>query len=182
MKALLIIVLGFFPVLIFAQLKPAYYVTNSYDTVKCQIVALKDFWGKKTDPAAFHGRITVEENGVKKKFKPHEIKSFTVFDSDKLTFKYVSLPEDKKYFVRMVVEGGDLTLYNFYSFHPYDKSYSPISVFVKEGKQYRVIPIKYKKTIESMISDKPEIYAKWKGGEYKNSTFEKITLDYNAAK
>jgi len=180
MKTLLLTVLGFLPVFIYAQLKPAYYVTNTNDTIKCRIVALENFWGTKTDPSAFHGRITVEEEGVEKKFKAHQIKSFTVFDSDELTYKYVSLPEDRKYFVRVLVEGS-LTLYHFYSFHPYDKSYSPISVFLKGGKQYRVIPISYKKTIEKMISDKTEIYTKWKAGAYKKSSFEEITRDYNAA-
>lgn len=181
MKTLLLTVLGFLPVFIYAQLKPAYYVTNTNDTVKCSIVAFKDFWGKNTDPGAFHGRITVEEEGVRKKFKAHQIKSFTVFDSDELKFKYVSLPEDKKFFVRVLVEGS-LSLYHFYSFHPYDKSYSPISVFVKDGNQFRVIPISYKKTIVKMISDKPEIFAKWEAGAYKKSSFEDITRDYNASK
>jgi hypothetical protein len=183
MRTLLVFLLSLSPILFFAQYKSGFYVTNTNDTVKCSILTQLDFWGKGLDYRALHGRLTIEEDGVKKKFKAHEIKSFEFYDSyatgsKKELVKFVSMPLDRKLFVRVLNE-GEMSLYHVYSYHPYDKSYSPIEYIIKDGVTHKIIPISYKKIIERLISDNPAIYEKWKNGGYKKASTSDIVMDYN---
>jgi hypothetical protein len=185
MRTLLVFLFTLTPILLFAQYKSGFYVTNTNDTVKCAILMSPDFWGKGLDYRSLHARLTVEIDGVKKKFKAHEIQSFEIYDgnaagSDKILVKYASMALDKKLFVRVLNE-GEMSLYHVYSYHPYDKSYWPIEYIIKDGVTHKIIPISYKKIIDRLISDNPAIYEKWKSGSYKNASTSDIVADYNAS-
>lgn len=175
-----IILFGFMLLAInsYSQTKNGYYVTNNNDTIKCEFMTSSMLFSDDIDISVFHGPITVIENGVKKKFKPHEIKSFTVFENENKKHKFGSFSEEKKYFVNILVDGC-LTLGNLYSFHPYDHSYYPLSAFIKDGIIYRINLLNSKKIIEKLISDSPKIHTKWMNKEYKKSGIEQLAKDYN---
>lgn len=184
MRTILVILLSLSPILFYAQYKSGIYITNTNDTVKCAILSYPDFWGKGLDYRALHGRLTIEVDGVKQKFKAHQIKSFEFYDlnatgSKKELVKFASMPLDKKLFVRVLNE-GEMSLYHVYSYHPYDKSYSPIEYIIKDGVTHKIIPISYNKIIERLLIDNPAIYEKWKNGGYKKASTSDIVADYNA--
>ena len=181
MKRILLIGFVLLSFNLFSQTLKGFYVTNTNDTVNCTVVKPLSFFGNKLDVSALYGPLTVIENGVKKKFKHHEIKSFTVYDADK---KYVfgSFVDEKRCFANILIEGR-LSLCNVYSTHPYDHSFSPIEAMVKDGKMYRLNIFNRHRTIGELIADCPELYTEWlAGNKYKKSDTEAIVQAYNTCK
>lgn len=178
MKKIILFSLMLFSINSYSQTKKGYYVTNNNDTINCMFVTTQMLFKDQLDISGLHGRITVIENDIKKKFRPHEIKSFTVYDNDNKQYKFGSFAEEEKYFVNILVDGC-LTLGNLYAFHPYDHAYSPQPAFIKDGKIYRINIFNEKKTIEKLISDSPRLLEKWIKGEFKKSGYEQIAKEYN---
>lgn len=159
------------------QLNDGYYVTNNNDTIKCKFKAKRASIGKKINFVNLFFDISVIENGINKNFKPHEVKSFTVYDIKDTKYKFGSYINEIL-FVNILIEGC-LTLGNVYSYHRYDYSYIPITAIIKDGLVYRISSYNKKKTIEKLISDSPKILKKWTNKEYKSSDIEQLVKDYN---
>ncbi len=180
-RKIILFSLVLFSINLYSQTKKGYYVTNNNDTINCLFQSSTLLFSDKLDISVFHGPIRVIENGVKKKYKPLEIKSFTVYDTDDKQYKFGSFADEKRYFVNILIEGC-LTLCNLFSAHPYDHSYSPQPAFIKDGKIYRISIFNKKRTIENLISDFPELQEEWIKGKYSKSGLEEIAKDYNVRK
>lgn len=159
------------------QLNDGFYVTNNNDTIKCQFKTHRAIIGKKIDYVDLFFEISIVENGVNKKFKPLEIKSFTVYDIKDTKYKFGSYINEI-HFVNILIEGC-LTLGNAYSYHRYDYSYIPVTAIIKDGIVYRIIGKNKENNIRSIISDSPEILEKWTNNEYKKTGIEQLVKDYN---
>jgi len=179
MKKILLIGFVLLSFNLFSQTIKGFYVTNSNDTINCMFVKPLSFFGNKLDVSALYGPITVIENGVKKKYKPHEIKSFTVYDTNDVKYLFGSFDDEKRYFVNILIEGR-LSLCNVYSTHPYDHSFWPIQAMVKDGKIVRLNVFTMHRKIGELLADCPELQKEWlEGHKYKSNDKEAIVNDYN---
>ena len=124
-------------------------------------------------------KMLLIENDVTKRFKPHEIKSFTVYDIKDRKYKYASyIGED--WFV-VILEEGKISIGNVYSYNPMSLSFSTITTLIKNEKVYRLNIPKRKQFIGELISDYPELQKEWLYGKgYKSSNIDKLIKDYNA--
>ena len=142
-----------------------YYVTNANDTMFCEIVQMSS------------KRVVVVKNGEKKKFKPNDIKFFTI-KGDK-DYKIVSLANDNNNFYREVIN-GKLSLYHVYTNHPYDRSAAVLPVMVKNGKIVYLNVVNPRKRIGHLIADCPDLYKEWiDGNKYSINDKEAIVNAYN---
>ena len=142
---------------IFSQSSSDYYISVSNDTVLCKII---DFSPK---------RVYVTVEGVRKKFKPHEIKC-VVFSVGN---KFVSLINDKQNFYREVIVGK----ISFYTFTAQAANYP---VIVKDDKIVWLNVLNPRKRISNFISDCPELLKEWtEGTKYTLKDKEAIVIAYN---
>jgi len=179
MKKIILIGFVLLSINLVSQTKNGFYITNANDTINCLFVTPKTFFGNKLDVSALYGPITVIENGVKKKFKHHEIKSFTLYDTKDIKYKFGSFKDEKRCFVNILVEGR-LSLCNVYSTNSYDHSFSPIQALVKDEKMYRLNIFNIRRIIGELISDCPELNKDWlEGQKYKTKDLEVIVKVYN---
>ncbi len=162
-----------------AQLNDGFYVTNNNDTINCKIQTHRGMVGKGINSFELIDGVSVIENGVSKRFKPHEIKSFTVYDIKDKKYKYASyIGED--YFV-IILEEGRISIGNVYSYNPLSLSFSTITTLIKNEKVYRLNIPKRKPIIGDLISDYPELQKEWLYGKsYKLRDIDKLIKDYNA--
>lgn len=162
-----------------AQLNDGFYVTNNNDTINCKIKTHRGMVGKGINFFELIDGVSVVENGVSKRFKPHEIKSFTVYDIKDKKYKYTSyIGED--YFV-IILEEGRISIGNVYSYNPMSLNFSTITTLIKDEKVYRLNIPKRKQIIGELISDYPELQKEWLYGKsYKLSNIDKLIKDYNA--
>jgi hypothetical protein len=161
-----------------AQLNDGFYVTNNNDTVNCKIKTHRGMVGKGINFFELIDGVSVIENGVSKRFKPHEIKSFTVYDIKDKKYKYDSyIGED--YFV-IILEEGQISIGNVYSYNPLSLSFSTITTLIKNEKVYRLNTPDRKQIIGELISDYPDLQKQWLYGKnYKSSEIDKLIKDYN---
>ena len=182
MKKIILFCLVLFSINLYSQTRKGYYVTNNNDTINCIFETSTLLFSQKLDISALHGPINVIVNGEKKKFKPHEIKSFTVYDTNDKQYKFGSFDAEKRYFVHIFVEGR-ITLCHLYSAHPYDHSYFPITALIKDGKIYKLNLFNVKQTVDDLISDSPELSEDWMNRKsHSISTLEALVKDYNSRK
>lgn len=156
-----------FTTFIFSQKFGEYYVTNNNDTIKCDIIKHS------------HSRVIILENGQKKKFKPHEIKLYSVFVGAHV--KYVSLLNNKNQFFIERIKGR-LSLYHIDDWDFYSKSIVLRNALVKDNNN--IIYLKNKnsnrKTISSLIADCPTVLTDWNDIEkYPTENFERVIESYN---
>jgi len=164
---------------LFSQTNNGYYVTNTNDTIKCQVETKRTPFSQKMNISELYLRVLVIENGVHKKFKAHEIKSFTVYDTNDKEYKFASVAGVKEYFVNVLVE-GTLSLYNLYSTDTFDLSFSPIEVMIKEGEIYYLNIGNPQQKIGELIYDSPELKKEWIAGhKYKSNDKAELVKDYN---
>ena len=141
-----------------AETFSGYYVTNTFDTIHCNISLMK----KHIDFYDF-SRVTknvnlVDSEGVKT-FKPHEIICFTINIPDKGIHKFVSLKEDKKNFFQEIIN-GKISLYKTYSLHPYDGSLAILPVALKDNKLVYLNVANRKQRVSNLLKDNPIIFRK----------------------
>ena len=162
-----------------AQLNDGFYVTNNNDTINCKIKTHRGMIGKGIDFFELIGGVSVIENGVSKSFKPHEIKSFTVFDIKDKKYKYASYIGEDCFVI--ILEEGLISIGNVYSYNPLSLSFTTITTLIKNEKVYRLNMPKRKQFIGELISDCPELQNKWLDGKsYKLNNVDKLIKDYNA--
>lgn len=87
-------------------------MTLNGDTVNCKIVASHTRNGQ-INFLTLTKKVTVIENGEKKRFKPHDIKRFCIKNRRGEIYKFVSLARDKTRFYNEVISGR-LSLYYSY--------------------------------------------------------------------
>ncbi|QBO58740.1 hypothetical protein [Chryseobacterium salivictor] len=164
---------SFFPILfifcscfIFSQKFGEYYVTNNNDTIKCDILKHS------------YERLIVLENGQKKKYKPHEIKLFSVFVGAPV--KYVSLLNNKNQFYVERIK-GKLSLYHIDDWDFYTKSIVLANVLVKDNKIIKLRSnTSNRNTISKLISDCPTVLEDWNNKEkYPTENIERVIESYN---
>ena len=181
MKTIKIFLLCFFflSTNLFSQVRKGYYVTNNNDTIKCSFKVSNQIFHDRVDVASLHGTIMIIENGVTKKYKPHEIKLFNVIDIDSVEYKFKSF-DTEKLFVHVFIEGR-ITLCHIYGFHPYDHGYMPYLAFFKDKKFYTILMFNEKKILKEILADNPEVLNDYLNGKYKNNKkyYENIVIDYN---
>jgi hypothetical protein len=162
---------------LYSQTKEGFYVTNSLDTVKCKI-ELPTYNGK-LDFYAFYGSVKVDIDGVKKKYKPKKIQSFTVYNIDSVNYKFMSF-ETERYFVNVLVEGG-LTLCKVYNPHPYDHSPGFVYALIKNNKIKHLNLFNTHGAVGKLISDYPGLYKDWAvDKKYSTSDLVEVVKAYNA--
>lgn len=162
-----------------AQLNDGFYVANNNDTINCKIKTHRGMIGKGIDFFELISGVSVIENGVSKRFKPHEIKSFTVYDIKNKIYKYASCIGEDCFVI--ILEEGQISIGNVYSYNVVSFSFSTITTLIKNGKVYRLNVPKSKQIIGELISDYPDLQKQWQYGEnYKLSNIDKLIKDYNA--
>ncbi len=158
-----------------------YYINNQGDTILSKFLKYESPKGKII-PSLFTKGIKVIENGEKVKLKPNDIKSFTITDKLGNTCKFVSLKDDKNNFYHEIIK-GKISLYYFYSSHPYDGSISALPVMVKNENVSFLNVLNPKKRILDLISDCPETYKELMEKEkYSKKDNETIVEAYNNCK
>ena len=168
-----------------AETFSGYYVTNTFDTIHCNISLIK----KHIDFYDF-SRVTknvnlVDSEGIKK-FKPQEIICFIIDIPDKGIYKFVSLKEDKKSFFHEIIS-GKISLYKIYSLHPYDGSLAIIPVAFKENKLVYLNVANRKQRVGNLLKDKSALLEKWKtttfnawtGSWFDTTEIEEYIREYN---
>ena len=83
-----------------AQLNDGFYVTNNNDTINCKTKTHRGMIGKGINSFELIDGVTVIESDVTKRFKPHEIKSFTVYDIKDKKYKYTSYIGEDRFVVK----------------------------------------------------------------------------------
>jgi hypothetical protein len=142
-----------------------YYITNSNDTIQCEIT----FSNSK--------KLKVMVNNEKKTFRPHEIKSFT-YDEDK-NYKFVSLKNDSHNFYREIIF-GKLSYYEVYGNNYYDGTPVSYPVMVKDDKIVWLNVINPRERVAKLISDCPELLKEWEeGSKYSLENKDAIVNAYN---
>lgn len=161
-----------------AQLNDGFYVTNNNDTINCKIKTHRGMIGKGINFFELIDGVSVIENGVSTRFKPHEIKSFTVYDIKDKKYKYASyIGED--WFV-VILEEGQISIGNVYSYNLLSLSFSTITTLIKNEKVYRLNAPNRKQIIGELISDYPDLQKQWLYEKnYKSSDIDKLIKDYN---
>ena len=160
------------------RMKDGFYVTTNGDTIICQIATTPTIMGK-INFSVLAKRLTVIENAEKKKFSPHDIKSFVVKDDQGVKHTFVTLPADNSRFFNEVIK-GKLSLYNLYSNHPYDGSTSILPIMVKDDKIVYLNVINPRQRIGNLISDCPELFKEWtETDKYSPKDKEAIVRAYN---
>lgn len=161
-----------------AQLNDGFYVTNNNDTINCKIKTHRGMIGKGINSFELIDGVTVIESDVTKRFKPHEIKSFTVYDIKDKKYKYTSYIGEDRFVV--ILEEGKISIGNVYSYNPMSLSFSTITTLIKNEKVYRLNTPKRKQIIGELISDYPELQKEWLYGKGDKLSIDKLIKDYNA--
>ena len=148
-----------------AQKFQGYYVTNSSDTIECNINLTANIFRKDILNFKDVSKVVrlVDTEG-KKKFKPLKIASFVIFNPNGETYKFVSLPEDKTFFFHEIIKGR-ISLYKAYSTNPYDKSQVNLIYIYKGNSLVPLNILNRKKRVSSFLEDNHEIAVKKKGGK-----------------
>lgn len=161
-----------------AQLNDGFYVSNDNDTIICKFNTHRAIVGRGIDVMELVCNISVIENGVNKRFKAHEIKSFTVYDIKDRKYTFASYTGEDC-FVK-ILEEGHISIGNVYSYNPFSLSISTLTTLIKNGKVYRLNISNRKQIIGELISDYPELQKEWLYGKnYKSKDFDKLINDYN---
>lgn len=162
---------------------PGYYVTNNLDTIKCKIDISENIFYKGV--YNFHriseGVKLIDAEGVRK-FKPQEIASFVVFVPSGDTCKFVSIQTDNRYFYREMAV-GKISMYLKYQTHPYDKGMITECVFLKNNETTELGFMSTRRTqrekVNLLLSDNPEVLAKWETAKFSIETLQEIIKEYN---
>ena len=161
-----------------SQDNDGFYMTLNGDTVICKIEASHTKNGQ-INFSTLTKKITVIENGEKKRFKPHDIKGFSIKDGRGEIYKFVSLTRDKTNFYNEVINGR-LSLYYLYTNSPYDASIAKLPIMVKDDKIVYLNVVNPRQRIGNLISDCPELYKEWLNGtNYTTKDKEEIVRAYN---
>ena len=160
-----------------------YYVTNNLDTIKCKIDISKNIFWK--DVYHFHwiseGVRLIDAEGVKF-FRPQEITSFVVTVPNGVTCKFISVQTDNRYFYREMAV-GKISMYLKYQTHSYDGGMLTDCVFFKNGQStilgFMNTKKNQRKKVNLLLSDNPEVLAKWEKVKFTIDTLQEIIEEYN---
>ena len=160
-----------------------YYVTNNLDTVECKIDISENMFHKGV--YHFHriseGVKLKDAEGVKF-FRPQEITSFVVFVPSGDTCKFVSVQTDNNYFYREMA-AGKIFMYLKYQTHPYDKGMITECIFFKNNEPTKLGMMSTRKNqrkkVSLLLSDNPEVLAKWEKAKFSIDTLQEIIKEYN---
>ena len=162
---------------------PGYYLTNRLDTIKCKISIEENFFYKGE---YLFQRISakvklVDAEGVKK-FSPQEISGFVVYVPSGDTCKFVTVPSDDNYFYREMA-AGKISMYLKYMTHPYDGGMMTDCVFIKNNEISKLGTMStrghQRKVVSDLVSDKPEVLAKWQAAQFSIETIQSTVKEYN---
>jgi len=161
-----------------SQDNDGFYMTLNGDTVLCKIEASHTRNGQ-INFSTLTKKVTVIENGEKKRFKSHDIRWFCIKNRRGEIYKFVSLVRDKTRFYNEVINGR-LSLYYSYTNSPYDGSIARLPIMVKDDKIVYLNVVNPRQRIGNLISDCPDLYKEWQNGtNYTTEDKEGIVRDYN---
>lgn len=160
-----------------------YYVTNNLDTIKCRIgLSENPFYKGVYLFQRISERVRLIDAEGRKKFRPQEIAGFVLFLPDGDNCKFVSVPTDNRYFYREMAS-GEITMYFKYMSHPYDRGMITECVLFKNNVPvvlgYMSSRRKQREKINLLLSDKPEVLAKWEAAEFSLDTLQEVIKEYN---
>jgi hypothetical protein len=183
-KLLIVFVIIILSSNIYGQNYKGYYVTIKNDTIKCDFdIFVNLFDSKKFDPQTVRNKIKIINNsGDKLKFKPNEIKSFFISNTNSGVYKFVSIA-DHNYFYHEIIK-GKLSYYKVYLNNSGGALGSLISeqlYLLKEGKLIEINPLNLRKGLSKQIEDCPDLNQKWIDSDkyYKLNEFEEVVKLYN---
>ena len=154
-----------------------YVVTNLNDTIKCQFIVQTNLFNKNIYyPYSKNIRI-INNNGEKIKFKPNQLKSYSLSGSHVRDYKFVSLKYDNYKSFYDEVQNGKICFYYHYKLNT--GGGDPIKTIhvLKNGIFKKISGFSMRKKFGEFIKDYPELYEKWKNS---NKSFDLENMDYVA--
>ncbi len=159
-----------------------YYVTNDLDTIKCTFNITENIFYK--GDYNFHmisQRVRLTDAEGKKYFKPQTIACFVIF----LPIgecKFVSMQTDDYYFYHELAT-GKISMYLVYHKHPYDGGKITHCVFYKNNELTELGTMttmrNQRKKVNLLLSDNPEVLAKWEAAEFSYEILQALIKEYN---
>ena len=183
MKVLVMLSLILVSISVNAEECEGYYVTNNLDTIQCKINISKNIFHK--DVYHFHRiseRVRLIDAEGTKNFSPQEIASFVVIVPNGDTCKFVSVQTDNRYFYREMAV-GKISMFLIYQTHPYDRSMLTDCIFFKNNESTKLGFMNtirnQRKKVSLLLSDNPEVLAKWETAKFNLDTLQEIIKEYN---
>lgn len=139
-----------------------YVVTNENDTINCKFFVGTNFIYKKMFyPSSVKRKVKILNNkGEKITYKPHELISFCINETDRGSYKFVSIQADNyRDFFHVAIEGKITLLYTY--IQNMDSSETPREYYYKNYELYETDWIDQRNQFGLLIKDNKELYEKW---------------------
>lgn len=161
---------------LYAQFHEGFVITTENDTIDCEIFSSSYFSGDLNLSSLTNGIIT-QKDGNKMKYKPNEIKEFSINSLTLGRLSFISIPEDTKKFFQVIVKGR----LSFFYLHvkSSDGSGYAVPVLKKNGKLVYLNVVNRNKRVEDLITDYPELLHDWKENKYSFDELDQLVLVYN---
>jgi hypothetical protein len=161
-----------------------YYITKQNDTIKCGFdIFVNIFDSHKFDPQTVRNKIKIiDANGEMLKFKPNEINSFFILQTNSGDYKFVSIA-NHNYFYHEIIK-GKLSYYKVYlnnSGGALGKLASERLYLYKNENLIEIDPLFLRKGLSKQIEDYSELHKKWidSNNYYELNKFEEVIKLYN---
>ena len=183
MKKIIILII-LFSTKINAQYFEGFVVTNNNDTINCKFINISNLFKESLfKPVTLRNKVRIQkENGEEVKYKPSELRSFSIKGTGRGKTDYIKFismkSDDFKHFYHEDY-AGKISHYIIYDDDMYANELRK-EFYIKDSKKIKISLFSPRKDYGELIKDYPDLYNKWMDPAlYKLRFADEIIKEYN---